>query len=108
MIKIVRKSTGFTLIEIMIVIAIIAILAAILLPNFVRSRARAQQTACETNLRNLATAVQTYSSGNYGRYPTQLSDATPGYIQAIPTCPSCSSNTYRSGYGVASNPEPIL
>jgi type II secretion system protein G len=59
---------GFTLIEVMIVVAIIAILAGILIPNFVNARAQAQTSACESNLRAIATAMELYYADNQ-RYP---------------------------------------
>ena len=58
---------GFTLIELLVVIAIIAILAAMLLPALNRARAAAKAAACQQNLKNLAIAVQLYSS-DYGGY----------------------------------------
>lgn len=51
---------GFTLIELMIVVSIIAILAGILIPNFVTARAQAATAACESNLRSVATAAELY------------------------------------------------
>jgi prepilin-type N-terminal cleavage/methylation domain-containing protein len=51
---------AFTLIELMIVVAIIAILAGILIPNFVNARAQAMTAACESNLRSIATAAELY------------------------------------------------
>lgn len=51
-----REAAGFTLVEIMIVVAIVALLAAITLPNFVRSRATSRQSACINNLRLVAAA----------------------------------------------------
>ncbi|MFP4497903.1 MAG: type II secretion system protein [Vulcanimicrobiota bacterium] len=51
------KKRGFTLIELMIVIAIISILASIIIPNITRARARAQLTACMENMKALATAL---------------------------------------------------
>ncbi len=53
---------GFTLIELLVVIAIIAILAAILFPVFARARAKAQQTSCLSNLKQIALADQMYAS----------------------------------------------
>jgi type II secretion system protein G len=65
---------GFTLIELMIVVAIIAILAGILIPNFVNARAQAQTAACESNLRSIATALELYYTDNQV-YPTAASAA---------------------------------
>lgn len=65
---------GFTLIELMIVVAIIAILAAILIPNFVNARSQAQTAACESNLRSIATALELYYADNQV-YPTASSAA---------------------------------
>jgi type II secretion system protein G len=64
-----RGERGFTLIELMIVVAIIAILAGILIPNFVNARAQAQSAACESNLRAIATALELYYADNQV-YPT--------------------------------------
>ena len=52
---------GFTLIELLVVIAIIAILAAILFPVFARARAKAQQTKCLSNLKQIGLAFQMYA-----------------------------------------------
>ena len=96
---------GFTLIELMIVIAIIAILAAILVPNFIRARAQGQVTGCKSNLKNIGTALEMYSTDAGGRFPTALARLTPNYLKAVPTCPSTGTRTYTSGYAAASNPD---
>ena len=67
-----QRRGGFTLIELMIVIAIIAILAAILVPNFIRARAQGQLTACKSNLKNIGTAMEMYSTDWGGKYPTAI------------------------------------
>lgn len=74
---------GFTLIELMIVVAIIAILAGILIPNFVNARAQAQTSACESNLRAIATALelvyadaQTYEPNGQANFNADPADFT--------------------------------
>lgn len=61
---------AFTLIELMIVIAIIAILAAILIPNFLHARAESKTAACEGNEKEIATAMEEYAVDHNGTYPT--------------------------------------
>src|SRR6266513_4447720 len=56
-----RSKRGFTLIELLVVIAIIAILAAILFPVFAMARAKARQTACLSNMKQLGTGLTMYA-----------------------------------------------
>ena len=59
---------AFTLIELMIVIAIIGILAAVAIPQFMYARKKAQLAACESNMRSTADATSLFYS-DHGRYP---------------------------------------
>jgi prepilin-type N-terminal cleavage/methylation domain-containing protein len=56
-----NRKSGFTLVEIMIVVAIIGLLAAIAIPNFIRARTKSQQNACINNLRQLDGAKQQWA-----------------------------------------------
>src|SRR4051812_47117589 len=64
--KIMRR--GFTLIELMIVVAIIGILAAIAIPNFLKFQARAKQSEPKGNLKAISTAEQSFASANEGAF----------------------------------------
>ncbi|MBQ7529902.1 prepilin-type N-terminal cleavage/methylation domain-containing protein [bacterium] len=108
---------GFTLIELMIVIAIIAILAAILVPNFIRARAQGQLTSCKSNLKNMATALEMYSTDHNGQYPISGSwsasnsinrqSASGGilgaYLKQMPTCAGSGTSSYE--YTSTHNPD---
>ena len=74
---------GFTLVEIMIVVAIIALLAAIAIPNLLRAKVSANDAMAQGTLRSLSTAAETYATAHNGSYPTAITDltgATPPYI----------------------------
>ena len=88
-----RPNKGFTLLELMIVISILGILAAILLPVLMRARLKSYHTACAQNERNIATALQMYANEHKDLYPATLEELTDNsdgapFIQHIDPCPS--------------------
>ncbi len=121
-----KRRSAFTLVEILVVLAIIAILAAILFPAFNRAKESARQTNCQSNLQQIYAAVQLYKQDE-GRYPATLLDIlaegakyndgtttpatlgnnAPGYFKAGQDSLTCQnddtlSDVPRSSYGFLS------
>ncbi len=70
------KQAGFTLMELLTVIAVISIAAGILLPAVRTARERARRTSCASNLRQIGFALEIYISENAGRFPVCASNKT--------------------------------
>ena len=98
------RKAGFTLVEIMIVVAIIGLLAAIAIPNFVRARTTAQMNACINNLRQIDGAKQQWALEHQA-----TSTASPGSTDiqpymgrgsagTLPYCPADSNKQFTSSY----------
>jgi prepilin-type N-terminal cleavage/methylation domain-containing protein len=98
------KKQGFTLVEIMIVVAIIGLLAAIAIPNFVKARTTSQQNACINNLRLVDSSKQQWALEQKKQTTDtpQGSDLQPylgrGSNGELPTCPVDPQNAFGSSY----------
>ena len=98
-----KKKYGFTMVEIIIVVAIIAVLASIIIPRMGGARDRANLAACESNLRLIGVALEMYSNDNQSCYPpasggvkinTSCILYTGGYLTKITKCPVINPNDY--------------
>ena len=101
------RKRGFTLVEIMIVVAIIALLAAIAIPNLLRARVNANEAAGVSALKTIATAAISYRSVNTA-YPADLNalgSATPAYVDSVLGCASqpCGKQGYSFALTGATN-----
>jgi prepilin-type N-terminal cleavage/methylation domain-containing protein len=94
------KKRGFTLVEIMIVVAIIALLAAIAIPNLLRARLQANESSAQAALKTIATAEVTFrSAGNAYADLNSLGSATPPYIDSVLGC--ATEPCAKAGYNFA-------
>jgi prepilin-type N-terminal cleavage/methylation domain-containing protein len=91
-----KNRKGFTLIELMIVIAIIGILAAMAIPNFKKAREQAREKACYSNIRVLLGAIEMYNMDHSVMMdsPDQNKLTTNTYLKAAVVCPE-TGGTYQ-------------
>jgi len=92
-----KNKRGFTLVELMIVIAIIAVLASIIMPKMGGARNKALMESCKTNLRHIAVAMSLYNN-DYGSFTpntgatetfyVNCSYLVPVYLKSTPLCPT--------------------
>lgn len=96
-----KMKQGFTLVEIMIVVAIIGLLAAIAIPSFVKSRNSARTSACINNLRQIDSGKEQCAMAL-----NLADDATPtlaqigDYLKESPVCPADSAKTFVTSYSI--------
>jgi prepilin-type N-terminal cleavage/methylation domain-containing protein len=109
-----RLVAGFTLLEIMIVVAIIGLLAAIAIPNFIRARTTSQMNACINNLRLIDAAKQQWALEQHQAVTAQptsvnlqpyLGHGSGGELPACPSDPQATWLTsYDAGIGIVTTP----
>jgi prepilin-type N-terminal cleavage/methylation domain-containing protein len=92
-----NRKSGFTLVEIMIVVAIIGLLAAIAIPNFVKARTTAQKNACINNLRQIDGAKEQWALEKKQAPGAAIVQAeVDAYIKGgTPKCPASGTYTYN-------------
>lgn len=98
-----KKKTVLILLAVMLLVALGV--AAFFARIFYADRARNTFVGCTSNLKNIATALEMYSTDNLGLYPKQLSQIVPKYLKLIPECPSAGEDTYSSTYTSAAKPD---
>src|SRR5258707_12488140 len=100
--KVLRYSgkAGFTLVEIMIVVAIIALLAAIAIPNFIKARTASQKSACIANLKQIEGAKATWALEAKKMTTDTPADSdlfgSTAYVRSKPGCPANGTYTLDS------------
>jgi prepilin-type N-terminal cleavage/methylation domain-containing protein len=94
------RQGGFTLVEIMIVVAIIGLLASIAIPNFVKARTTAQRQACVANLQQIDGAIQMWATETrQGETATVTAADILPYLKNVVVCPS-GGKTFADSYSV--------
>ncbi len=94
------RSAGFTLVEIMIVVAIIGLLASIAIPNFVKARAQAQMNACISNLHQIDGAIQVWATETkQGETANVTANDILPYLHGEVKCPS-GGTSFADSYGL--------
>ena len=100
-----RKNQGFTLVELLVVIGIIALLISILLPSLNRARETANRVKCGSNLKQIGQALLLYSNENKNAFPRTYFDVTKGPI--LTNKGSTASDPFSAAMGANTDPNNV-
>ncbi len=105
--KLKEHEEGFTLIELLVVILIIAILAAIAIPVFLNQRNKGYVTQAESALKNAATNMEAFATGNNGTYPTTTEQLVSEGFRPVTGVTLAIASSNASGYCLTANHDKI-
>jgi len=96
-----KRSSGFTILEIMVVVALVGLLTAMVVPHVLNARNRADQKTCLNNLRQIDQAIQLWAIESRA-LPTDVVTHTNliPYLRKTPACPAVNGGTFFSDYGL--------
>lgn len=113
-----KKTRGFTLAELIVVIAIFAIMAALLAPFVRMTKNRSDEINCANNLRQISLGLHMYAAGNDGNFPPTIGALYPKYVKNESTfdCPASKLTgtqdvpdyTYITGLTELSDPSEVI
>ena len=82
-----KAKSGFTLVEILIVVVILGILAAVVIPQFTNASTEAKESCLKSDLRTMRSQIELYEIKNNDAHPATLGALVPSYLREVPTNP---------------------
>ena len=94
-----KKKSVSNILWVVAILSLCALGFGVFVPSFAARSRGNSETACKSNLKNIGTALELYSTDWSGSYPTELSNLTPNYLKTIPECPVTGEMSYRAAFG---------